>query len=63
MSKCEWKLHYKWQLGLAPIQYAHNDVNTVLYHFCTSFGLEVVAEDVANQMGIAALLGSSCKKQ
>ena len=63
MSKCAWKLCYKWQLGLTPILYSHNDVNTASYNFCTSFGQEVVAEDVAYQMGIAALVGSSYTKQ
>ena len=63
MSKCAWKLHYKWQLSLMPTQYSHNEVTTALCNICTSFGQEAVTEDVAKPLGVAPLLGSSSKKQ
>ena len=63
MSKCAWKLHYEWQLGLIPTQYSHNEVTTASCNFCTSFGQEAVTEDVVKPLGVAALLGSSFKKQ
>ena len=63
MSKCTWKLRYKWLLGLMPTQYSHNEVTTALHNFCTSFGQEAVTEDVVKPLGVAALLGSSSKKQ
>ena len=36
---------------------------TASCNFCTSFGQEAVTEDVVTPLGVAALLGSSSKKQ
>ena len=51
------------RLGLTPNQYFHNEITTASYNFCTSFGQEAVTEDVVNPLRVAALLGSSSKKQ
>jgi hypothetical protein len=63
MSKCAWKLHYEWQLGLMPTQYSHNEVTTASCNFCTSFSQEAVTEDVVNPLEVAALLSSLSRKQ
>ena len=53
MSKCAWKLHYKWQLGLVPTQYSQNEVTTASFNFSTSFSQEAVTEEVVNPLGVA----------
>ena len=63
MSKCAWKLHYKWQLGLVPTQYSQNKVTTASFNFSTSFSPEAVTEEVFNPLGAASLLGSSSKQR